>query len=59
MGNHCEVAGQQAALKCDAPNCRNPVTDTERSMRIMTGAGEIMDFCNRTCLKDFMARGRP
>lgn len=59
MGNHCEVAGEQAALICDAPDCRNRVNDAARSLRIMTGAGEILDFCNRTCLKDFVARGRP
>ena len=54
MGNHCEVAGAAATLTCESPGCNNAIAYEGRAMTIMTGHGEVMDFCNQTCLKAFM-----
>lgn len=54
MGDYRRVAVEEAAITCGSPGCRNAITDEVRSMKIMTGHGEVMDFCNRTCLKTFL-----
>jgi hypothetical protein len=57
MGNHCGVAGEETALRCHAASCNNVVTASVGTMRIMKGTGEIFDFCNKTCLREFIGRG--
>jgi hypothetical protein len=52
MGNHCGVAVEETTLRCDAPGCHNRIEEVE--FRIMSGVGEIHDFCNKTCLREFM-----
>ena len=57
MGSHCGVAGQEATLRCDASSCNNVVSASASTIRIMKGTGEIFDFCNKTCLREFIGRG--
>lgn len=52
MGDYQRVAGEEATVRCSAPGCHNHLTDTP--FRMMSGAGEIHDFCNRTCLRHYM-----
>ena len=52
MGDYQRLATAKATVRCDAPGCQNPLADAE--FRIMSGAGEIHDFCNKTCLREFM-----
>lgn len=55
MGDYRRVATEEATVTCEGPGCRNPIVGAN-AMKIMTGQGEVMDFCNRTCLKTYMQR---
>ena len=52
MGDYRRVATEEATVRCAAPGCQNLLAAAE--FRIMSGAGEIHDFCNKTCLREFM-----
>jgi hypothetical protein len=52
MGGYQRVAEQKAEVRCAAPGCQNQLHNA--AFRILSGAGEIHDFCNKTCLREFM-----
>lgn len=52
MGDYRRMAVQEATVRCGAPGCHNRIEDVE--YRIISGVGEIHDFCNKTCLREFM-----
>lgn len=53
MADHRRVESQATTVMCDSPGCHNPIT-VSPAFRIMTGSGVIHDFCNKTCLKEYM-----
>jgi hypothetical protein len=52
MGDYQQVAGAEATVRCSAPGCNNFIG--ENWLRVFSGAGEIFDFCNRTCLTEYV-----
>ena len=53
MAHHRGMASQATAITCDAPGCNN-IIEPDPAFRITTGSGVIHDFCNKTCLKEYM-----
>lgn len=52
MGDCHGVATEEATVRCAAPGCQNRISGA--AFTIMSGVGEIHDFCNKTCLREFM-----